>query len=103
MTEMGHSKRAGFAITSAPIDMRTRRCSRNRRFRLQAVGRIRCRDDNREKMFDRLMVTHGPAELSPAEALEQVGLLIDLAGDLFRQVDGLCRSGRPLIAMQRKS
>ena len=42
-------------------------------------------DDDREKMFDRLMASQGPAELSATEALEQVGLLIDLSGDLARE------------------
>lgn len=42
-------------------------------------------DDNREKMFDRLMVSQGPAELSAEKVLEQIGLLIDLSDDLERK------------------
>ena len=48
-------------------------------------------NDNREKMFNRLMASQGPAELSAAEALEQVGLLIDLSGDLARE-EGTARA-----------
>jgi hypothetical protein len=48
-------------------------------------------DDNRGKMFDRLMASQGPAELSAAEALEQVGLLTDLSGDLARE-EGTARA-----------
>jgi hypothetical protein len=42
-------------------------------------------DDSKEKMFDRLMASQGPAGLSTATALEQIGLLIDLSGDLARE------------------
>jgi len=36
-------------------------------------------------MFDRLIASQGPAGLSAAKALEQIGLLIDLSGDLERE------------------
>ena len=48
-------------------------------------------DDNREKMFDRLIAWQGPSRLSTAKALEQVGLLIDLSGDLARE-EGTARA-----------
>jgi LA2681-like HEPN len=41
-------------------------------------------DDNKEKIFDRLMSAQSLKGLSAAKALEQVGLLIDLSGDLMR-------------------
>jgi hypothetical protein len=48
-------------------------------------------DDNREEMFDWLMASQGPAGLSTATALERIGLLIDLSGDLARE-DGTARA-----------
>lgn len=48
-------------------------------------------DHNRGKMFDRLMASQGPAGLSAEQALEQVGLLIDLSGDLARE-EGTARA-----------
>jgi hypothetical protein len=48
-------------------------------------------NDNREEMFDRLMASQGAAGLSAAKALEQVGLLIDLSGDLGRE-EGTARA-----------
>jgi hypothetical protein len=39
-------------------------------------------DDNKESMFDRLMASQAAAGLSPAKELEQLGLLIDLSGEL---------------------
>jgi hypothetical protein len=48
-------------------------------------------NDNREEMFERLMASQGPAGLPAAKALEQVGLLIDLSGELARQ-EGTARA-----------
>src|SRR5208283_302879 len=48
-------------------------------------------DDNKEKMFDRLMSAQSLKGLSAAKALEQVGLLIDLSGDLMRD-EGTARA-----------
>lgn len=48
-------------------------------------------DDNKEKIFGRLMASRGPAGLSAAKALKQIGLLIDLSGDLARR-EGTARA-----------
>src|SRR6266699_850688 len=48
-------------------------------------------DDNKEKNFDRLMASQGPTGLSAPKALERIGLLIDLSGDLARE-DGTARA-----------
>jgi hypothetical protein len=48
-------------------------------------------NDKRDKIFDRLMASQGPVGLSAEKALEQVGLLIDLSGDLARE-EGTARA-----------
>jgi hypothetical protein len=48
-------------------------------------------NDNREEIFERLMASQGPAGLSTAKALERVGLLIDLSGDLASE-EGTARA-----------
>ena len=42
-------------------------------------------DEKIEKMYDRLMASQNLAGLSAEKALEQIGLLIDLSGDLARE------------------
>jgi len=42
-------------------------------------------DNNTEKMLERLMASQGPPGVSAVKALERVGLLIDLSGDLGRE------------------
>lgn len=44
-----------------------------------------------EQMFARLMASQGPAGLSAEKALERIGLLIDLSGDLARE-EGIARA-----------
>lgn len=48
-------------------------------------------DEKIEKMFARLMASQGLAGLSAEKALEQIGLLIDLSGDLARE-EGTARA-----------
>lgn len=48
-------------------------------------------DEKIEKMFFRLMASQGPAELPTEKAFEQIGLLIDLSGDLARE-EGTARA-----------
>src|SRR5215813_12035388 len=59
-------------------------------------------DDNRESMFDRLIASQGPAGLSAAKALEQIGLLIDLSGDLERE-EGTVRALQWADQLERAS
>lgn len=59
-------------------------------------------EDSQENMFDRIMASQGPAKLSTANALEQVGLLIDLSGDLDRE-DGTARALMWIEELERRS
>lgn len=59
-------------------------------------------NDNREKIFERLMASQGPAGLSVAKALEEVGLLIDLSGDLARE-KGTARALEWSVELERGS